>query len=178
MASTETKAGNLPITLATYIYLLDDSGRHPQDSVLQLACNALRDAPADKADELGAVLVAQVTDALGGRDASFDKVVRYLKRLFGDAHVATDMGGTREDRFAAARRYEFQMGMPWLAQIVDRFPDGAVGAHWVMVERTTDTVRCMDPYPWDDVDEEYEAPVVEFAVKWELAGANAVRWVS
>ena len=58
----------------------------------------------------------------------------------------------------------------------ERFPDGTVGPHWVMVERITDTVTCADPYPWDDLDEEYEQDTIEFLVKWELAGSHSVRW--
>ena len=44
-----------------------------------------------------------------------------------------------------------------------------------MVEQLTDRVVCMDPYPWDDLDEEYDSPVVEFAVKWEFAGCGSIR---
>ena len=43
-----------------------------------------------------------------------------------------------------------------------------------MVERVTDTVTCMDPYPWDDLDEEYTLPLVEFMVRWELAGGESI----
>jgi hypothetical protein len=45
-----------------------------------------------------------------------------------------------------------------------------------MVERMTDVVMCMDPYPWDDLDEEYAAPLVDFCVKWELAGGAGLRF--
>jgi hypothetical protein len=64
--------------------------------------------------------------------------------------------------------------MPIITAIVDRFPDGSIGTHWVMVERVTDTVTCMDPYPWDDIDEEYSLPLVEFMVRWELAGCESI----
>jgi hypothetical protein len=49
--------------------------------------------------------------------------------------------------------------------------------HWVLVERVTDEVLCMDPYPWDDLDEEYVQPTLDFLVKWELAGGGSFRWV-
>jgi hypothetical protein len=38
-------------------------------------------------------------------------------------------------------------------------------------------VTCMDPYPWDDLDEEYTTPVVEFMVKWELAGSQSIHFI-
>jgi hypothetical protein len=61
--------------------------------------------------------------------------------------------------------------------VVDRFPNGSVSMHWVLVERVTDEVLCMDPYPWDDLDEEYVQPTLDFLVKWELAGGGSFRWV-
>ena len=45
-----------------------------------------------------------------------------------------------------------------------------------MVERVTDVVLCMDPYPWDDLDEEYAAPLIDFCVKWELGGGVGLRF--
>ena len=45
-----------------------------------------------------------------------------------------------------------------------------------MVEQFTDRVILMDPYPWDDVDEEYELPLTEFMVRWELAGNNSLHF--
>ena len=39
-------------------------------------------------------------------------------------------------------------------------------------------VTCMDPYPWDDLEEEYQAPLVDFMVKWELSGCTTLRWVA
>ena len=32
----------------------------------------------------------------------------------------------------------------------------------------------MDPYPWDDVDEEFAVDIPEFLLRWELAGSHAI----
>jgi hypothetical protein len=177
MATNDAKAGNLPITLATYVAHLADSGRPPLDAGLAAACEALRAAAPGKAEGLANALVARVAEQLGDPDPTFERVHDVATRIYGPSHVATDFGGSRDERLREARRYEFQLGLPWLARIYDRFPDGTVGPHWVMVERVTDVVRCMDPYPWDDLDEEYESPVAEFMVKWELGAARGLRWV-
>jgi hypothetical protein len=177
MATHEAKAGHLPVTLATYVWMLDDSGRPPRDAGIAAACEALRGAAEGKREELGNALVARIAEQLGDPDPTFERVHEVAVRLYGESHIASDFGGSRDERLREARRYEFQLGLPWLARVYDRFPDGTVGPHWVMVERMTEAVRVMDPYPWDDLDEEYETPVAEFLVKWELAGARGLRWV-
>lgn len=184
------KSGNLPTTLATWIFLLDRKGVTVDDPELRGACLALADAAATEGpatggaeqsaslDALGQVLVSRVQSLLGSEGAGPDGVVTLLNRLFGAAHVVTYAGTSREERLVHARAYEFRSALPWLAQIIDRFPDGTVGPHWVMVERVTDVVTCMDPYPWDDLDEEYQVPLTDFMVKWELADCPVIRWVA
>ncbi|MCB9744219.1 MAG: hypothetical protein H6741_03440 [Alphaproteobacteria bacterium] len=176
--STAAKSGNLPITLATWMYILFDRGHVPTDAGVRAACEALAagvgDADADF-EALGRALVASVEDKLGA-DASFAHVRRYAAEQYGEEQILTSFGESREERARGARRYGFSHNLPWIARIIDRFPNGEVGAHWVMVEQVTDVVTCMDPYPWDDLDEEYEAPVTDFMVKWELAGARSLRF--
>lgn len=169
------KSGELAVTLATWIFLLDQKGIRVPHPELRSACDALRGGEDADWDRLGQVLVATVQREL--KSASPEDVVAWAASLYGADHIAAQLGSSREERLASARTYQFRHGLPWLAVILDRFPNGTVGAHWVMVERVTDTVTCMDPYPWDDVDEEHEAPLVEFLVKWELAGCSALRWV-
>ena len=124
---------------------------------------------------LGRSLVGAVALKVG-EDTSFDAVHRLALGLYGEERVDSSLGaGSRDLRARNARRYQFSHNLPWIACIIDRFPDGQVGAHWVMVEQVTDVVKIMDPYPWDDVDEEINMPVVDFMVKWELAGANSLR---
>ncbi len=175
------KSGNLPITLATWIFLLDQKGIHPADPQLREACESLARAAqgAEGADwdALGRALVSRVSADLGPDRATPESVVELVRRLYGADRVVTYAGTSREERLVHARAYEFRSGLPWLAQIIDRFPGGTVGPHWIMVERVTSTVSCMDPYPWDDLDEEYQAPLIDFMVKWELAGCPVIRWV-
>jgi len=177
MTTHEAKTGHLPVTFATYVWLLHDSGHPSLDAGIAAACEDLRNAGHEKNEELAKTLLVRVTEQLGDPDPKFERVHEVAARLFGALHIATDFGGSRDERLREARRYEFLLGLPWLARIYNRFPDGTVGPHWVMVQRMTDVVRIMDPYPWDDLDEEYESPVVDFLVKWELAGARGLRWI-
>ena len=83
-------------------------------------------------------------------------------------------GTTREELVSSIRKYIYQKGRPWLAQIADRRNDQLI-TQWVMVKDFTDSVTCMDPYPWDDIDEEYTLSIEEFMIRWELAGSNSIR---
>jgi len=168
MSELTPRAGDLATTLATWIYLLHETGRRPQDGAVLAACAALSDA-GGAADAQGQALVALVATGLGGSEEPAN-VRSYLEGLYGEtATGGLPPGGDREGALRALRTYQFRTSLPFIARIYDRFPDGHVGPHWVMVERVTDQVTCMDPYPWDDLDEETHQPLIEFMVKWELA---------
>ena len=177
VSDTQAKSGNLSITLATFLFILDSAGIKADNAEVNAACTALRDADegAD-VEALGQALVTLVSNALGGAD-DFSSVSAWLGSLYGADHVGTSLGADRTSRVRGARAYMFNNSLPWLACIIDRFPDGTVGPHWVMIEQVTDAVTCMDPYPWDDLDEEYTTPIVEFMVKWELAGNQSIHYV-
>jgi hypothetical protein len=180
MSSTGThtvaKTGNLAVTLATWLYLLDDAGHRPAHEGLVDALDALKEAGGgEAADAVGRKLVEVVLGELGD-EASFEQVHAWMSALYSPDAIADGFGGSREDRTRRVRAYEFLSSLPWVAMIIERFPSGHVGRHWVLVERVTDVVTCMDPYPWDDLDEEYSQPLVEFMVKWELAGCHSLRW--
>ncbi len=172
---------NLNITMATWVYMLHRSGYSPACSTVQAACRALDDADPRSADldELGKALVEAIVGELGTATPSFKQVLQVVTDWFGPEHIASDLGKgeDREERTRAIRRYQFSNSRPWLALIIDRFPEGRVGEHWVMVEEVTDVVKVMDPYPWDDVDEQYEMPLPDFMVKWELAGIASIRFM-
>ncbi len=175
MSETAAKVGHLPTALATYLYLLHEAGHPVSDGDVAAAVGGI--ASSEDPDGAGQALVELLAGRLGGGDdAEPESVAALMATLFGEDHVETDLGGERWDRARNARRYHFRHNLPWLARIVDRFPSG-LGTHWVLVERVTDEVTCMDPYPWDDLDEEYAMPVLEFMVKWELAGGDSVRFV-
>jgi len=196
------KAGDLSTTLATWLYYLDQAGHRAKDpgiasaleqisALSQLQAEML--AAADRQDyaraaaiqtqladsgndpdALGQVLVSAVSASLSSDSA--EAVMAWARDQLGGEHIGGDFGEDRESRAQTVRQSAFQNGLPWVAQIIDRFPSGDVGAHWVMVERVTDHVRCMDPYPWDDLDEEVEIPLTDFMVKWELSGCVGMRW--
>lgn len=177
MSDTQAKSGNLSITLATYLFILDSAGIKADNAAVIAACTVLRDAEegAD-VEALGQALVGLVSDALG-EAGGLSAVSEWLGALYGADHIGTSLGTDRTSRVRGARAYMYNNSLPWLACVIDRFPDGTVGPHWVMIEQVTDTVTCMDPYPWDDLDEEYTTPVVEFMVKWELAGSQSLHYV-
>ncbi len=175
MSTAEPRLGQLSVALATLIYLLNDAGHRPADEEILAACTAIAEAPEDAdMDAFGQALVDRIEAALGGEEPG--DVLAFLGGLFGSERLVTDFGADREERSRSMRRYHFTHHLPWLARIIDRFPDGSVGPHWVLVERVGQSVTCADPYPWDDLDEEYDLPLTDFHVKWELAGGCGVRF--
>lgn len=176
---TELKSGNLGVTLATWVFILFNGGVSADDPAITAACEAIRDAGEDQQiDALGQRLVDAVLAALDTEQPDIGAVAGLAARLYGTERAATDLGESsdRYERARAVRRYQFGRNLPWIARIIDRFPDGTVGAHWVMVEELTESVKVMDPYPWDDVDEQYDIPLTDFMVKWELAGCESLRY--
>ena len=172
-SETAPKAGNLGVTVGTWLFILHTYGHDMSDAAIKAACAAIQDADEASTDDAGQALVALVNRALGDAPSP-DAVRAWLTGLLGEAHVGHIEGDDRAARKQHIRAYQFRSNLPFITHIIDRFPDGTVGGHWVMVERVTDTVTCMDPYPWDDLDEEYTLPVVEFMVKWELAGNESI----
>lgn len=171
--ATSPKTGNLGITVGTWLFVLHTYGHAFSDDDITAACAAIANAAPDAADAAGMALVDVVNARLNGASTA-DAVRAWLATLLGDAHVGTIAGGDRATRTQRMRTYQYRSNLPFITEIVDRFPDGSIGTHWVMVERVTDTVTCMDPYPWDDLDEEYTLPLVEFMVRWELAGGESI----
>lgn len=156
--------------VATWVYLLHTAGVRAADGALEQACEAVGAATAAADGEAAASqLVAAVSGALS--EASVEAVAR---TWFGD-RVSGGMGeGARDARTTRMRRHQFNSGLPWLARVVERAPDGGVQANWLLVERVTDQVSVMDPNPWDDVDEERTVPLGDFQVLWELTGCSAI----
>ncbi len=167
--ATAPKTGNLGITVGTWLFILHTYGHTISDSRIADACKAIEAAAPVDADKAGMALVDLVNAELGASPAA-DTIRAWLDGLLGEGKVGGIDGEDRAGRTQQIRAYQFKSNLPFITQIVDRFPDGTIGTHWVMVERVTDTVTCMDPYPWDDIDEEYTLPLVEFMVRWELAG--------
>jgi hypothetical protein len=174
---TDAKAGDLGVALATWLFILDDSGHRPADEGVRAACDALREGSPSEVDALGQALVAAVEGSLGA-DRSDAAVKAWAEAQLGETAVGSIGGSSRDERLRHMRAYQFRTSLPFIARIIDRFPGGEVGSHWVMIERVTDTVTCMDPYPWDDLDEEYDQPVTDFMVKWELAGCTSLTFLS
>jgi hypothetical protein len=213
MNKQEAKTGNLTITLATFIYMLHDSGTHINDSSIKKICEKI--AETIKKNRLQSA-VPSIQDILQSYhlESSDASIKKFLNETYGDDIFAnTDINNLgmelvdtiqktlpstsniddlyewlqqrydnivkswdsneRENLIANIRKHSFQSSLPWLAQIAERQGNELI-THWVMVEKFTDNVICMDPYPWDDIDEEYELPLTDFMVRWELAGTNSI----
>ncbi len=165
----DTAPDRTATTLATWIYLLRCQGVPIADAAVDAGCAAV-----DHGGDAGApALVAAVRAQLAG--PRFDDVAAALRAVIGGAVVADfGAGENAEARAGALRRATFGDNRPWLASIADR-RDGVLEEHLVLVSAYADTVTLMDPDPWDDVPEERSLPLPEFLVRWELAGARAVR---
>ena len=171
--STDPKTGNLGITVGTWLFILHSYGHTLADATLAAACEKIEAADPDSVDQAGMELVALVQESLAV-DADAAAISAWLGTVIGSAHIGSIEGSDRAARTAHIRSYQFQSSLPLLTSVLNRFPDGVVKSHWVMVERVTQTVTCMDPYPWDDLDEEYTLPLAEFMVRWELAGCESI----
>lgn len=174
-SDTTAKIGDLQITLATWLSAVRDAGHPLLDPRIDAAAVALSAATGAEARAQGAALVALLREGLDD-DASPAAVAAYLNGLLGEGKVGPVTAGDRDSRTRALRSYQYRTSLPLVARIYDRFPDGTVGPHWVMIERVTDQVSCMDPYPWDDIDEAIWMPLIEFHVKWELADNVCFAW--
>lgn len=161
----------LAVPIATFLLLARRAGRTVSDPTIDAALAAF-EAGGSAPAELGAALTEAVSAVLGDK---LDDVVPTLTTLLGELRTDLGAGADRDARLTAIRRASFGNALPWLARIVDRTPAGQVIQHWVIVERFDDAARIMDPNPWDDIEEERELPIVDFLVRWELAGCESVR---
>ena len=66
--------------------------------------------------------------------------------------------------------YQYHYKLPWIARIANRQDSGEIVEEWVMVEDIQDVVLCMDPYPWDDIEEDFKLSTQEFLIRWKLCG--------
>ena len=121
--------------------------------------------------ELGKELVSLVESCIDA-NADLDTVMAWLQEVLPDIVNGWEIG-ENQSPLQAIRRYEFSRGLPWITRIADRTENG-LEELWIMVEKVTDTVLCMDPYPWDDIDEEFTIDVPNFLIRWELCGCLAI----
>jgi len=121
--------------------------------------------------ELGKQLVEVVQSSIAS-DSSVEDVFAWLQE-----RVPSIANGWTSDEDKSVlqniRQYEFKRGLPWIGRIAER-TDHGIEEIWIMVEKVSDRVLCMDPYPWDDVEEEFYLDIPEFLLRWELAGAVAI----
>lgn len=121
--------------------------------------------------ELGKALVDVVGESIAS-DASVEAVMAWLTE-----RIPSIQGSWNTDEehsvLQKIRQYEFRRGLPWICRLAERTENG-LEELWIMVEKVSDTVRCMDPYPWDDVEEEFNVDIPEFLLRWQLAGSVAI----
>lgn len=165
---------NCRVALATWMFIAHTRGQHASDAEIHAACEGVAAADGPEAgDAAGQALIDRVSALVDGSGTDPEAIAAMLAGLYGEA-IRRDLGaGSRADRLHRIRTYQFQRGIPWLARIVERHPDGSVGPSWLLVERVTDQVRAMDPNPWDDIPEERALPTTDFLVLWELDGCTS-----
>lgn len=127
--------------------------------------------------ELGAQLVDALNTSLG-MSTSAEDIQQWLQNNYPNTNFSYCFeGNDRDEKISSIRKYSFLTNRPWLAQIAAR-SGSEITTQWVLVEDFTDSVTCMDPYPWDDIDEEYTMSLEEFMVRWELAGERSIALLS
>ena len=121
--------------------------------------------------DIGKELVSLIENTLG-ESSDVNNTVSWLQSVVPEI---TDGWSDSENQtvLQTIRKYEFSRGLRWICKIADRTEQG-LEEIWVLVEKVTDSVLCMDPYPWDDVDEEFELELQNFLVRWELCGSTAI----
>ena len=121
--------------------------------------------------ELAKELIRSIENTLSG-DASFDETLAWLQERI--PQIKSNFSAeTRSGKIHAIRHYEFQQSLPWIARIANR-AGGSLTEQWVMVEKVTDTVHCMDPNPWDDIEEETSYSLNDFMIRWELCDCASI----
>lgn len=115
--------------------------------------------------DLAKELIESIENSLAS-DASFEETLSWLQTRI--PQIKSNFSAeTRTGKIHAIRHYEFQQSMPWIARIANRTEIG-LSEQWVMVEKVTETVHCMDPNPWDDIEEETTYSLNDFMTRWEL----------
>jgi len=173
--STELVTGDalVPYTFATWVFMLHVNGVVAGDAAVSEACAAIIAATDESVgNEAGEALVRALEERLGG--VTPENLMSASQALYGVRAAATLGQGSRRDRVARIRKYQFERQLPWLARIWERTEEGDVRPSWLLVERVTDVVRAADPNPWNDIDEERLVPVDDFQVLWELDGCTSV----
>lgn len=174
MSHNESRIGDLPATLSTFIFLSRALGSGVVDSAVCDLCDrvqlAIESGSAEEIEAAGDELCGAVSSIAEGGD-----VAAALGRVYGSESVETSFGVDRAAALRGIRRYAFVKSRPWLAGMVERV-DGELVTQWVIVEELGEgTVTLMDPWPWDSLEEERVIPTWEFLVKWELAGSPSAR---
>lgn len=164
--AVHTGADLFPYTFATWVFMLHVDGVPANDADVASACRSVLEAGDETAgNAAGEALVEAVRGLIG--DGSPEAVQAASARLFGARTSATMGAGSRDERTARIRKYQFEHQLPWLARLWERTEAG-VEPGWLLIERVTDVVHAADPNPWNDVDEARRVPIGDFQVLWEL----------
>lgn len=121
--------------------------------------------------DLAKELIGAIESTLSN-DASFEETLSWLQNRI--PQIKSNFAAeTRSGKIHAIRHYEFQQSMPWIARIANRTEEH-LAEQWIMVEKVTETVHCMDPNPWDDIEEESSYSLNDFMIRWELCGYASI----
>jgi hypothetical protein len=93
-------------------------------------------------------------------------IKKVLEELYTDFDFNT-FDDNAQQNLKSIRSYQYHYKLPWIARIANR-QNGLIVEEWVMVEDVQDMVLCMDPYPWDDIEEDFRLSTQEFLIRWRL----------
>lgn len=122
-------------------------------------------------------LASNLVDELGTSLQNESSLKEWMRSQYKNTELLFSFEGeTRDEKISSIRKHVFVTSRPWLAKIASR-TGSDIGYQWILVEDFSDSVTCMDPYPWDDIDEEYTMSIEEFMVRWELAGEETISFL-
>ncbi|MBM75777.1 MAG: hypothetical protein CMK59_10285 [Proteobacteria bacterium] len=128
---------------------------------------------------LGVRMVSAIKKLFPDKDEEefeIEDVREVLSKLFPEHGLKINFEQDRDLRLREIRSYLFLYKLPWMARLLNRSDDGSFAKEWILVEEAKEEISCMDPYPWDDVEEDFVLPVSDFMVRWELAGLDGI-WI-
>ena len=121
--------------------------------------------------DLAKDLIAAIENSVSS-EATFAEAFSWLQERI--PQIQSGFGPkSRNGKIQAIRHYEFQQSLPWLARVTNR-TDSRKIEQWIMVGKVTEVVHCMDPNPWDDIEEEFNYSLNDFMIRWELCAYEAI----
>jgi hypothetical protein len=170
MAANKAQIARVAETIGGLLSNSFGSGLEQQVIEKFIESNYFPDSGSSSPKELASALV----DALGASLQEGEDLQSWISSKYPETRFIFGFSGnTHNEQLANIRKHVFGRSRPWLAKIATRVDD-QIELQWILVENFNEMVTCMDPYPWDDIDEEYTISIEEFMTRWKLAGEQTI----